>query len=346
MIRKLLFIVALLGTAFPVSAIDYIIMGDRTVQSENGYAVGAEGAAIAVIDASGNFTIGDSLDLLFGGSSDVGFRWNTAQTQDALSAGLGASNSFIIMEKADVGTDLALAAATHPTLFIADAAASDTLSLGHASAGVAAVAAKNDLVVRSGQANLDTLTLQGYDVDGAAWDSNITITSGNTPGVTIASDGSFVLNTGNLDGLGGMEIILCGDLENAATNYLGPATEAFYNGGADYSPNSTACDALDSTTEATADAPIMTNTTFKIAGMFCHNDDAATGNIVYTMRSAAADVTPTVTCTVATGESDCWAQTATSTDIAAGATIAVKAVPAADESSNDGWCKVLIAPQT
>ena len=61
-----------------------------------------------------------------------------------------------------------------------------------------------------------------------------------------------------------------------------------------------------------------------------------------TARSAAADMTPSLTCTIAgTGSAThCRALTSTTTDVAAGATIAVKAVTLEDLSAQDIWCEL------
>ena len=59
--------------------------------------------------------------------------------------------------------------------------------------------------------------------------------------------------------------------------------------------------------------------------------------------SAAADLTPTVTCTVATGETGCVSIVSSTTDVAAGATMAVKVVTTEDLSAQDWWCKVYLA---
>jgi hypothetical protein len=73
----------------------------------------------------------DNTPLNFGSSEDASIEWDTGQTNDALLLGLGASNTLIITEKADMGTDFGLAVQTNPTLFIFDAGATGYLSLTH-----------------------------------------------------------------------------------------------------------------------------------------------------------------------------------------------------------------------
>src|SRR3972149_3479124 len=65
-------------------------------------------------------------------------------------------------------------------------------------------------------------------------------------------------------------IILCGQNFNATTGYVGPGAARYLGGVTDLTMGGAACDALDSTTEATADAPIATDfPAFRVHGMAC-----------------------------------------------------------------------------
>jgi hypothetical protein len=124
---------------------------------------------------------------------------------------------------------------------------------------------------------------------------------------------------------------------------LGPAAAEYLGNGTEFEIGGTACNAYDDGTEATADAPIVADfPAFKVTGMFCRSSSDAAQDQVLTLRSAAADVTPSVTCTIAgTGTAtSCSTVTSTTTDIAAGATIAVKSVNGEDLSTQDVWCEV------
>lgn len=139
------------------------------------------------------------------------------------------------------------------------------------------------------------------------------------------------------------KIVLCGQDANSGTIYFGPSTAAYLGGGGEQAIGGAACNALDSATETTADAPITAGfPAFKVLGMHCISSSDAANDQVLTLRSAAADVTPSVTCTIAgTGTAtECTSTTATTTDIAAGATIAVKSVNTEDLSAQDVWCQV------
>lgn len=76
----------------------------------------------------------DSISLLLGSSQDVALVYNTLQTEDALTLGVGAdSNGFVICEKADINFDFAHSLQTNPTVYIHSANQSTTqwLSLAH-----------------------------------------------------------------------------------------------------------------------------------------------------------------------------------------------------------------------
>ena len=61
--------------------------------------------------------------------------------------------------------------------------------------------------------------------------------------------------------------------------------------------------------------------------MICLTPDiGATGTpVAFTLRTAAGATDPSVTCSVADNETDCVANTQTTTDIASGATVAIEA---------------------
>ncbi len=58
----------------------------------------------------------DDAELRFGDAPDVAIDWSTVQTNDALVAGLGASNTIIFCEYADRETDFAVAASADPQI--------------------------------------------------------------------------------------------------------------------------------------------------------------------------------------------------------------------------------------
>lgn len=165
-------------------------------------------------------------------------------------------------------------------------------------------------------------------------------------------DGEFTVPEGSIGAdeasIATDTVILCGQADENGTIYLGPATAVYGgDGSASYAVGSAGCDALDNATEATADAPILTNTAFKIMGGVCKTDGTlgASETLAFTVRSAAADTTPQQTCSLAAGESDCSITTATTTDVAAGATIAIKAVQVSNNADDNLWCRLTIAYQ-
>jgi len=143
-------------------------------------------------------------------------------------------------------------------------------------------------------------------------------------------------------------VILCGDgPSGAGTVYMGPATTTFGGEGDDASIGGSVCDGLESGTEGTSDAPILTDVAFGVAGVICTTDGTigSAETVVFTMRTATADTVPTQTCTIAEGEADCSIVTPTTTDVAAGATIAVKAVQTGDNTTDNYWCRATIVYQ-
>lgn len=188
------------------------------------------------------------------------------------------------------------------------------------------------------------------DAGGAA---SITIGSADVTAFTVTTDGTGDAEAALPENSIGPDegafmtdlIYFCGQQVVTGTVYLGPVT-AFLTGDftAAYVMGDAQCNALEDSTEATADAPIgYANTTFKVLGMMCEVSSSGSNGITATMRSAEADLTPTMTCTIATGETSCTSVTSSTTDIAADATLAIKIENTEDLSAQDAWCKVLIA---
>lgn len=189
-----------------------------------------------------------------------------------------------------------------------------------------------------------------YDAGGA---SAITVGSADVTAVTVTTDGAgdaeVVLPENSLgpDELAAMvePVLFCGQNANSGTIYGGPVT-AFLGGDytTSYAIGTAGCDALDNATEGAAAAPLgFANTGLKVLGMHCEVDTSGSNGVTLTLRSAEADLTPSVTCTIATGSTTCTSTTASTTDIAANATMAVKSVTTEDLSTNDFWCKVYVS---
>jgi hypothetical protein len=145
------------------------------------------------------------------------------------------------------------------------------------------------------------------------------------------------------------KIVLCGQLVDAgSTNtWVGPAAAEYLGNGTEFAIGGTACDALDSeANSAGADEAISAAfPPFKVTGMQCVVSSDPTNDVVITLNSAAAVLTPSVTCTIAgTGAAQgCSSITTTTTDIAAGATISAAIVYSEDLDLQDVWCQVYMA---
>jgi hypothetical protein len=171
-------------------------------------------------------------------------------------------------------------------------------------------------------------------------------------GTTGAQDSAVNLPANSVGGgeQSGIRMIapFCGDGPNTTgTTYLGPALAAFTGDGSDASNGSAACQALDSADEATADGPLFANVAFKANAMYCLTAQAlgAAETNTFTLRSAAANTTPVITCTISTGQTDCRSLTGTTTNIAAGATVAIKADHTGNNNGDDFKCYVDISLQ-
>lgn len=207
-----------------------------------------------------------------------------------------------------------------------------------------------------------------YDTTGGG---NITLGSGDVGQLTLDTTGSLLIGTSTTnavsvvtDSTGNAEltvpdssigpdeivgfmtqVIFCGDLASSGTLYYPPVTGfpegAFYELDAtsnDYRIDQDGCIGLENGTESTADKVMYTNTAFKILGLFCKVTGSGSNGVVVNLRSATADLTPDITITIATSTTTGLATIATTTDIAAGAVFALKAVTTEDLSAQAIWC--------
>jgi hypothetical protein len=137
-------------------------------------------------------------------------------------------------------------------------------------------------------------------------------------------------------------IRICGEATtiNNNTVYYGPDVSLIAN------TNGFNCDinAVGNITEATADAPAFTSQAVSVQGMTCRNEADANANISFTLRTAAGATVPSVACTITDGQRDCVADQFTTTDIAAGATVAIAAASAGNIADGNGFiCDIEVA---
>lgn len=153
-----------------------------------------------------------------------------------------------------------------------------------------------------------------------------------------------------------MSVVFCGQFATTSTvSYNGPVEVQDGTGAGEglngpIDAGSTACDASDNTTEATASLPIFTNTPIYPLGMYCRAVAAAgtTGSgalgVELALRVAdAAPATP-LACRVETGQIDCATWYNLDSDlptVAGGVPLSVRTTPGAEDlSANDGWCRL------
>jgi hypothetical protein len=194
-------------------------------------------------------------------------------------------------------------------------------------------------------------------------DAGVVLGSANNNSLTVTTDGTGdaevdlpASSIGRTELGGGIisDVIGCGDLPNNTTNYTSPITGypggIFYNAGLTgsdlgYILAGTGCSAEDDTTEGNADEIMFTQTAAKATGLYCRVTGSGANGVVFNVRSATAALTPALTCTIATGSTECTSYTPTTTNIAANATVAVSAVATEDLSAQDYWCMVQLVLQ-
>lgn len=203
--------------------------------------------------------------------------------------------------------------------------------------------------------------INGVQLAGVTFVSNVasavTIGAATLASVTISTDGTgdgeLVLPEGSVgaDELTGMrmDLVFCGQAAENGAIYLSPA--AGVNGvdfadGVDYSISGTACDGLDGATESTQDLIIFPEVAVKVMGMYCQQAGAealgAGETMVFVLRSAEADLTPSITCTISEGQRGCRSLVGSTTDVAANATWAMQLTQTSNNSDQDAWCQVSV----
>ncbi len=148
---------------------------------------------------------------------------------------------------------------------------------------------------------------------------------------------SVVVNRKQLTLPGRVDITICGDgtTINNNTVYYGPSMVPVAGAGR-------TCDITQAgnTTEATADEPALDATAFQVLSMDCLTADPGASGVSFTLRSAAAASTPSVTCSVANTKKGCTANVQTTTAIASGATIAIAAASAGNQGTTPFVCTI------
>lgn len=165
--------------------------------------------------------------------------------------------------------------------------------------------------------------------------AGLTLNSGSTFTVD-----SVAVNHAALSLPGRAEITICGDgtTINNNTVYYGPSMVPVAGAGR-------TCDITQAgnTTEATADEAALDATAFQVLSMDCLTADPGASGVSFTLRSAAAATTPSVTCSVANTKKGCTANVQTTTAIASGATVAIAAASAGNQGTTPFVCTLHVA---
>ena len=197
-------------------------------------------------------------------------------------------------------------------------------------------------------ANSTWFTSNNFRAEGATADANeqdITWQDPTADRTATFPNASGTVNVGFVT-----DVILCGQQANNGTIYMSPVTgfpegNVYVTGGT-YGIGGAGCDGEDNATEGTADEVLYANNAAKVLGRACKVSSSGANGVVLNLRSATASLTPDVTITIATGNTTGAATTTSTTDIAAGATFALRVINTEDLSLQDAWCiaKILVVP--
>lgn len=162
-------------------------------------------------------------------------------------------------------------------------------------------------------------------------------------GTTEVLDGTLLAADQAFPGRGFFEI--CGDMATVNNNtvYYGPSQAV--NDSTTVGGVVCNTDAAGSTTEATADAPVLEATAIYPTGMVCYATDmGATGSpLTYTLRSAEAAITPAISVSIADNILSGATSVSATSAIASGATVAIALTSTGDVGAGAFYCRVSYA---
>lgn len=181
-------------------------------------------------------TYADGVNIRFGNNEDAICGYNTTQTNDALVCGLSTdSESFILMQKGDVSTNLALSDFGTPTLVIANSDPTKYLTISHdgtntvidSSTGVvsfpdgisATLAADGMTTYSNGVAVTSTSYQIGRDADGTN-QLHLNVPTGATFELSVADTAEMTLSATVVD-FKNNNVTTSGSLLSTGTSSLG-----------------------------------------------------------------------------------------------------------------------------
>lgn len=363
------------------ACLDGILITSSGVASALTDAIDASAANIVnAISIGANLILGDNSDSLTVGATDNTVTFtvdgtNTATITGADAAGaadtvydttgagaitVGSADVTSVSLLADADVQLKNGATGNVDLSFHDYADSADDDMAHvllrANCTDATTGAEDcDFTVGVAEAGAAAETRISVDADGG-----VEIGSANNNSVSLTTDGTgdgeVVLPTGAVstgevldgtllaadDAFGSRGVLqICGDLVtiNNNTVYYGPNRTVVAT-----TASGMTCDtaAAGNVTEATADAPALEATAFHVLGMICRTVDT-NASVSFTLRSAEAATTPSVTCTTTDNQLDCAATQETTTQVASGATLAVAAASTSDVGTAAFVCNISIA---
>lgn len=133
----------------------------------------------------------DDIPEYFGTSQDFRIEWETGQTNDAVFFGTSGSNTIIVGEIADIGTNWAIGNQTNPTLIIHSADATtalDYLSLSHNQTNSVINTANGSILLTVAGSTIGTVSSSGIAVTGALQTDSVTNDTGLAHGTFSPTD--------------------------------------------------------------------------------------------------------------------------------------------------------------
>jgi hypothetical protein len=329
--------------------------GDREVVASGGTLKVLSGGSL-VLDTGSTLTTPagsvNTSDVLISGAAGLVFSGTTGQNYikftdnlaDALSFQEG-SNKYMTFTSTDSGELIAFKknlVLTDGKTIVNSANTTGTSLWGASDKG--AFFGATPVVVPTSTTDLRTALINlGLYTTGGASPLNLNGGAASVGALTttgVITVDSVALNNKALTLPGRATISICGDLTtiNNNTVYYGPSAVLDTLDGQH-------CDttAAGNTTEATADEPGFVAQAFQVLSMDCRSI-APGATVSFTLRSAAAATTPSVTCTETTAQTDSNTNAGTTTAIASGATIAIAAASTGDIGSTKGFrCNLQVA---
>lgn len=276
-------------------------------------AVGDDAAVTGDLAVTGLATVGGTLGVTGELTASAGLTFANGETLD------NTTDDVFTFAREDAGT-VTITAADN------DSTAALTVLPGGAAAMVLGGASTTAVTVTTDSTGTAEVVLPAGSIDSTELlDGTIAAGDLGTDSVT-----AIKMSAGTI------RITLCGENAENGTTYMGPNELTVV----EPALASATCDALDDTTEATADSVFSAGFAIRPVYMKCITDGTlgASETLTITLRSGAGAVAGFGTCSIAEAETTCETSTPSTAVIAAGATLAVQVVQVSNNADDNTKC--------